>query len=166
MPNSQENPYEAPQAVVRDRFRGTSDARLASRASRLGAVILDGLIGILIGVPAVIAVVMDENMEGIGVAALALTALLGLGLFIYNLILLAQNGWTLGKKICGIRIVRTDGSDAGLGRIFWLRMIVNGLIGSIPIVGMFYSLIDPLFIFGEAQRCVHDYIADTIVVEA
>jgi uncharacterized RDD family membrane protein YckC len=66
----------------------------------------------------------------------------------------------------GIKIVRNDGSRAGLGRIFWLRMFVPGLVGAIPLVGGLFGLIDPLFIFGEEKRCLHDLIADTIVVTA
>jgi hypothetical protein len=40
--------------------------------------------------------------------------------------------------------------------------MVNGLLGVIPL----YAIIDVLFIFGNARRCVHDYIADTIVIKA
>ena len=58
--------------------------------------------------------------------------------------------------------MRSDGSDATLGRIFWLRNVVNALIAIIPL----YSLIDILFIFGESRQCLHDKIADTIVVKA
>jgi len=60
-----------------------------------------------------------------------------------------------------------DGSDAGLARIFWMRNVVGiFLIGMIPVVGSFYGLIDPLFIFGDERRCLHDMIADTKVIEA
>jgi hypothetical protein len=46
--------------------------------------------------------------------------------------------------------------------VFWLRNFVNGLLGMIPL----YGLIEILFIFGESQQCLHDKIADTIVVKA
>jgi uncharacterized RDD family membrane protein YckC len=72
----------------------------------------------------------------------------------------------VGKKLAGIRIVRSDGSRAGLRRIFLLRSVVPGVFGAIPLIGPFFSLIDTLFIFGEERRCVHDLIADTIVVNA
>ena len=36
----------------------------------------------------------------------------------------------------------------------------------VPFIGGFYSIIDSLMIFGEQRRCIHDYIADTIVIRA
>jgi hypothetical protein len=36
----------------------------------------------------------------------------------------------------------------------------------IPFVGKAVNLIDPLLIFGKEKRCLHDLIADTIVVDA
>jgi hypothetical protein len=46
--------------------------------------------------------------------------------------------------------------------VIWLRNVVNALLGIIPL----YGFIDPLFIFGNARRCVHDHLADTIVIKA
>jgi hypothetical protein len=39
---------------------------------------------------------------------------------------------------------------------------VNGLLGIIPL----YGIIDLLFIFGQRRQCIHDLIADTIVIKA
>jgi uncharacterized RDD family membrane protein YckC len=39
------------------------------------------------------------------------------------------------------------------------------LLGAIPYVGWLVSLVDPLLIFGKDRRCLHDLIADTIVVD-
>jgi uncharacterized RDD family membrane protein YckC len=63
-------------------------------------------------------------------------------------------------------VVRKDGRKAGIGRIFWLRNVVNALPGFVPIVGPVYGLVDALLIFGEARQCIHDKIADTIVIRA
>ena len=73
-----------------------------------------------------------------------------------------QNGQTIGKKLLGIKVVRSDGSPISLGRIFWLRNVVNGVLGMIPL----YRFIDWLFIFGESRQCLHDKLADTIVIKA
>jgi uncharacterized RDD family membrane protein YckC len=73
-----------------------------------------------------------------------------------------ENGQTIAKRILGIKVIRSDGSPASVGRIFWLRNIVNGLLGIIPL----YGLVEVLFIFGDARQCLHDKIADTIVVRA
>jgi uncharacterized RDD family membrane protein YckC len=88
-----------------------------------------------------------------------------IGLVVWSwmtIVYVKRNGQTIGKKITGIKVVRRDGSPISLGRIFWLRNVVNALIGIIPL----YSVIELLFIFGESQQCVHDKIADSIVVRA
>ena len=38
-------------------------------------------------------------------------------------------------------------------------------IGGIPFVGFIFTIVDPLFIFQESRRCVHDLIADTLVIK-
>jgi uncharacterized RDD family membrane protein YckC len=85
---------------------------------------------------------------------------------VITFVLVKRNSQTIGKKLVGIKVVRSDGSPASLGRIFWLRNVVNGIPTAIPVVGTIYTLVDHLFIFSEARQCLHDKIADTIVVRA
>jgi uncharacterized RDD family membrane protein YckC len=82
-----------------------------------------------------------------------------------NLWTLHRHRASLGKLSLGLRIVRTDGSEAELWRIVFLRWLPVTVIGAIPYLG-FLTLVDALFIFGSARRCVHDYAADTVVVDA
>jgi len=75
-------------------------------------------------------------------------------------------GGTLGKKIMGLRIVRRDGSRASWVRLFFGRGGAAVLPVFIPLLGSLYALIDMLLIFRESRQCLHDQIADTIVVTA
>lgn len=169
------NPYAPPQAVVADVVDPAATILLADRSIRLGASILDGLIfGLLVYVPLVVATLMtsapqaaldgssgfqDEPALGVGVVV----ALIGfLACVAVNIKFMKANGQSIGKKACGIKVVRSDGSEASLSRLIWLRNVVNLLLGVIPL----YGIIDSLFIFGEARRCLHDHIADTIVIKA
>ena len=69
----------------------------------------------------------------------------------------------MGKKAWGIRIVRMQtGANGGFVTNVLLRLIVNGLLGLIPL----YGLVNILFIFRSDLRCIHDMIAGTQVVEA
>ncbi|HTU68628.1 MAG TPA: RDD family protein [Steroidobacteraceae bacterium] len=161
------NPYAPPRANVSDVADATEELELAGRGIRLGAYLLDAVIGgVLIYLPAVLVggfSAVGENgmprLSGLG----GVLVLVGLAVWLYfTIIYVARNGQTIAKKLLGIKVVRSDGSKASLGRIFWLRNVVNAIIGIIP----FYVLIDHLVIFGDARQCVHDKIADTIVVVA
>ena len=164
------NPYAAPAARVQDVASGDAMAK-ASRGARLAAVLLDAVPIIAVAIAAAILLPAlgrggNGAMPPWGMAAFAVMGGAFLAYGIYQLVMLHRHGQTFGKKLMGIRIVRKDGSRAGLGRIFWLRYFVPGLIGNIPLLGALFALADPLFIFGEEKRCLHDLFADTIVVDA
>ena len=76
------------------------------------------------------------------------------------------NGQTIAKRMVGIKVVRKDGSRASFARIFWLRNVVNSIPNLIPFVSDVYVLVDSVLIFGATRQCLHDRIADTIVVRA
>jgi uncharacterized RDD family membrane protein YckC len=168
-PVSQVNPYAAPQSQVLSTLPGLTPA---SRSTRLGACLLDMLTGIIgIGIPMGIAIFFMVQMENSGsqnvpagaIAGFVLAGLAFLGLTVWNIVLLATRGQTLGKKWLGIRIVTfPDGQKPGFVKGFLLRSFVNGIIGQIV---PFYGIIDPCFIFREDNRCVHDLLADTTVIE-
>lgn len=161
-----ENPSAAPGAAVPV---GNVDTVLAGRVDRLCAALVNLMI---VAVP-IGYLMLATGLAGIeyqvtdGSAMLMLLAFLWLLIVvIIDLDLLYRNGQSIGKKLMGIKIVREDGSRCALWRIVFLRIFVNALPGYIPIAGRFYSIIDCLFIFGASRRCIHDYIAETIVVRA
>ena len=41
-----------------------------------------------------------------------------------------------------------------------------GLLGLVPLIGWLFALADALLIFRDSRKCLHDNIADTIVVTA
>jgi uncharacterized RDD family membrane protein YckC len=174
------NNYAPPQSVVADISSVDVPFEKATRLSRLGAVIVDGLIFTIPFIPSY-SVALRSMVTTRSLARNYLvfwTAMAGSGPWFYiasliNLVLLAvtivlvyRNAQTIGKKLLGIKVARTDGSRASLARIFWLRNVVNTVITMVPFVGPLYSLVDICMIFGEQRRCCHDYIADTIVIRA
>lgn len=84
------------------------------------------------------------------------------GIPIVQIALLVRDGQTIGKKIVSIRIVSVEtGQNAGFGSNVVMRAWVNSLLSTIP----FCAFVDILFIFRDDQRCIHDLIAGTHVVE-
>jgi uncharacterized RDD family membrane protein YckC len=80
-------------------------------------------------------------------------------LFQWNLI--ATEGQTIGKKVLRMKIVTTQGNNPGFFRGVFLRNWLRVLLCMIP----FFGLLDLLVIFGDARRCIHDYLAGTHVVD-
>ena len=165
-----ENPYAMPMAEVADEL--APERELADRGLRLAAVLLDGLFAGVAMVPLFIGLFAgigpDGKMQmGVGsTIAFALGVLLFLGIVAWNCVLLSRAGQTIAKKMLGIRVVRRDGSHCGLARIFFARYLPVTLLGAIPFIGSLVSLVDALLIFRDDRRCLHDEIADTIVVKA
>jgi len=103
--------------------------------------------------------------DGTG-AALLLLVVGFFGFLGVQIYLLVQQGQTIGKRTVGIRIVEySDGSLLGAGRILGMRGVLPGVIAGIPYVGWLFALVDVLFIFGEERRCIHDYMAQSKVVD-
>jgi uncharacterized RDD family membrane protein YckC len=168
------NPYAAPSAVVDDvpAFSGNDlEARKASRGQRLGAALLDGLIAGLCMAPVIVIGVMASRQgSAAGISATGgIFAVVGLvlliALVVYNCILLSRNGQTIGKRTLNIKVVRTDGSQVPLSRFILMRWLPVTLLGVIPFIGRFIGLVDSCMIFGADKRCLHDRIADTIVIQ-
>ncbi len=173
-----ENPYAAPTAHVSDVVQGTQ-LELASRATRLGAFLLDNalMLGPIFVMLFYIGVrTASQRLDQAKVAAgmsgmFAVVGLIFVILGIVNFVFLYNNGQTIGKRWLGIKIVRTDGTRCGLARILFLRSLPLGFLGGIlnrvvPPLGYVISLADGLFIFRNDYRCLHDLIADTKVVKA
>jgi uncharacterized RDD family membrane protein YckC len=163
------NPYAPPRGAVRD--APVEGIELAGRGWRLLAAILDSVIaGIMIYLPAFLLVSVNGTFEQpqgeLDFEMLAVPIFLCVMGFIawawITALLVARFGQTMAKRMLEIKVVRSDGTPASLGRIFLLRNVVNWLLGIIP----FYALVDVLFIFGERRQCIHDWLADTIVVKA
>jgi uncharacterized RDD family membrane protein YckC len=93
-----------------------------------------------------------------------LVGILALVMVAINLTLLYRSGQTVGKKLVGIHIRRSDGTRAALSRIVFVRVLPFYVAALIPIVNVFVDLADPLFIFSESRKCLHDRLADTIVM--
>jgi uncharacterized RDD family membrane protein YckC len=170
--------FRPPEAPLTD--APAAALELAERGARLGAKCLDGLtmLGAMLVAGIVTAFVMTvlggihagmAHRSGFPVAAL-LAGLLGLlavvGLIVWNCVWLRRYGQTVGKRVQHIRIVRSDGGRATLGRIFLRRYLPMILLGTIPYLGFLITLTDWLLIFRDSRKCLHDQFADTIVVKA
>ncbi|MEE9492206.1 MAG: RDD family protein [Gammaproteobacteria bacterium] len=161
------NPYQTPTAQIDDIVEDIS-GEMATRGSRLGAYFLDMfmfLIPMLV-VMGLLGGFAEGDQETIKTANIAGMVAAAVFFFSINGVLLHRYGQTIGKRMLKIRITRTDGSHAGLSRLIILRYTVITLISLIPAIGVIISLVDPLMIFQKSNRCLHDLIADTIVVKA
>jgi uncharacterized RDD family membrane protein YckC len=163
------NPYQPPAAKLEDQVV-PEDHALAGRGQRLGAALLDTVFGLIIGIPLMLALGTWDYLRSGEKPPYTLTlagAALGfLGFLLIHGYFLKTSGQTIGKKLLGIRIADMDNNIPPFAKIIGLRYLPIQAAGVIPIVGIFYPLIDVLFIFSESRRCIHDLIAGTKVVKA
>ncbi|MBR2569589.1 MAG: RDD family protein [Paenibacillus sp.] len=120
---------------------------------RLGAAILDGII---IGIPVSLFTAIMFSDYYVKFMNNLLMGLYGL------LVPVMWAGYTIGKKICNIRIQKLDGTEPTIGTML-LRNVVAGVIYGVTFgIGLIVSV----FMVGlrEDKRAVHDFIAGTEVV--
>ena len=168
------NPYAPPQAAVDDISEPQPFAIPADRGTRLGAAILDSVLFMIavylpfmvsLGAFAESTVAPDDPNAPFDQLAVwgSVFTLVGLAVWgWFTLKFMARNSQSIAKKRLRIKVVRADGSRVSLGRLIWLRNVVMWILSFIPLFG----IIDALFIFGESRQCLHDRIADTIVIKA
>ena len=120
---------------------------------RLAALILDSLV---VGVPVATLVYLFTGTWDID------TPLNQVAGTLYSMIVpVMWTGYTVGKRIMGIRIVKVDGSEVGLGTMA-LRTLVGGLVYFITLgIALLVSVI--LVAVREDKRSIHDLIAGTYV---
>ncbi|MGN6545335.1 MAG: RDD family protein [Aureliella sp.] len=145
---------------------------LAGLDKRFFGALIDGLIGIVFVGPGYVMMGVggafsDSNSPnplifvGAGLMFLGIIALLVLQIY-----LLATRSQTIGKYLMKTQIVDVNtGRPADFVHSFLLRLLLNGLISSIPCIGSIYAIVDICFIFREDRRCIHDLLAQTCVVD-
>jgi len=168
------NPYAPPRTNVALPDPEAAELEPADRGTRLGANLLDGLIS---GLPAIALIWGLLAFLGYGLfdadaaepsewLLSLLSVIIAGGLYLaINGHLLARYGQSVGKRVCGLRIIRQDGGPLTLWDAFVKRYLSILLLGQIPIAGNLVSLVDALFIFRADRRCLHDLLAGTLVVK-
>ncbi len=145
-------------------------SNLASRWKRVGGVLIDGMISLVILVPIMLATgVLQRSFKGqkmtigeqLGFAAAGWVLFLAI-----NGYLLFHKGQTIGKLAVKTKIVDLDGNVPSFGKLLLLRYFILGVVAQIPFIQFMVGLVDAVFIFGKERRCLHDYMAGTRVVNA
>ncbi|BDG34435.1 RDD family protein [Parageobacillus sp. VR-IP] len=119
---------------------------------RLAANLLDGII---VGIPiSLIGYLITNSWEENWFTSLAN--------IVYALVVPAVwSGYTVGKRLLGIRIAKVNGGKVGIGTMF-LRSVVGGLVYVITLgIGVIISAI--MVAAREDKRSIHDFIAGTYV---
>ncbi|MFS0552895.1 RDD family protein [Brevibacillus sp. 179-C9.3 HS] len=119
---------------------------------RLGAGLLDALI---IGVPLILITYIITGKTEDNLISNIITTLYSL------LVPVFWHGYTVGKRIVGIRIARIDGERVGIGTML-LRNIVGALVYAVTLgIAIIVSAI--MVSVRQDKRSIHDLIAGTYV---
>lgn len=119
--------------------------------------LLSGGLGMLSGEDIVTSIAM--------ILSLAIAGLSFIAIVITNFVMLLKHSQSIGKYWMKIQIVSIeDDRPADAAKTILLRFLVNGFLTTI-FSWTLYPIIDPLFVFREDRRCIHDLIAGTRVID-
>ncbi|KLV05495.1 hypothetical protein ABT56_10995 [Photobacterium aquae] len=144
--------------------------RLASRWSRIGASVVDGLV---LGIVLLPLAYFTGGFDGLSQTPPVepsfgykiVMAVLGFGLYCaVNWKMLKQSGQTVGKKVLNIRVVNIDGSPAKVQDLIFKRYAFMLFLVYIPFIGGLLNLVNLAMIFGKQRRALHDRVAKMRVI--
>ena len=140
------------------------EALVCSRMRRLLAILIDSFAFLFaFGIGAGALMVMCPTPEDITLMPILACFAFPVLLQIVQWTMTAMDGRTIGKYCLNIKVVNLQCQPPGFFQGVVMRYWVMALINTIPFMG----LIDAFFIFGnESNRCIHDFIAGTFVIEA
>lgn len=135
--------------------------QLADLMQRIGAYLLDILVLFACyTVVILIMVLLRSNLSSETISFIAMLVLIPT-LFYRLLTEIFMNGQTIGKQIVGIRVIKVDGSQAGIGNFLlrWIFQIIDFylLSGAIAII---------MIIIGKQGQRLGDLVAGTTVVKS
>ncbi|SPT50477.1 RDD family protein [Actinomadura madurae] len=173
-------------------YPGGPQDMLAGRGARLGAGILDSILISVVAMPAVLFSIRWDKMQESVESNQPITdpmdvyniprlltgyAIVFVLSFAYFTVLHAKTGQTLGKKACGIRLVKASDQSAvtwgqviGRQGFIYAISITTGVLNLLsPAAGILgiVGLLDVAWILWDDRRqALHDKVAKTIVVKA
>ena len=133
--------------------------RLASLKSRALAVFFDIFIFYVIFIP--------FNIYSTKKSEIIYLAIVYSLLIFIQVHFLTKSGQSIGKKLFKIRISQFHNPNEipRVFKIIILRIVINDLVYLIPIIGLIYLVLNYSLALFKPRRCIHDYIAGTIVVK-
>jgi uncharacterized RDD family membrane protein YckC len=108
-----------------------------------------------------------EWRPGVGFWAIHLSLLLvALAPTLVSAFWIARRGYSIGKRLLWIKVVRSDGSDLGFLRGVLLRSWLAVVLLARPEVWLAYWTVNLVIMFARRDhRCLHDLLLGTLVVK-
>ncbi len=142
---------------------------LASPWTRLGARVIDVIIGIVVIIGLSFAFGLGDSLETPSDSTGSLAAsFLGLVVWgLYEVILTTRFGQTVGKMALGIKVITTGGQDPPGLQPSAIRWGLPALAGLVPVAGFLLMILAYLWIVWDRERQgLHDKAANTYVVRS
>lgn len=143
---------------------GTSGRRLMARI--IDALIVGIPVGIVLSVLGLVHWNGNENNAFAG--DVSSSAFYAVVYFVYEALMLASSGQTVGKRWMRIRVAMLADGSVPTRSAAWTRAAVYSLPGIVPCLGFLFWLVNVLWhLFDHPFRqCLHDKAANTVVVSA
>lgn len=156
-------------ALGQRKRRGSAAPALAARSRRLVCWLLDYAVVlspafVVAGVTTLMGRDGPQDRERVA----PIIGLTSVAIYALQCTMTATTGQSLAKGWFGIRVARPNGEPPGFLRGVVLRSWLPALAAGFSLIWpflAFLALFDALRIFGSQSRCVHDLLADTIVVD-